>query len=118
MLILHLHVACYVEFLANVFCQIHEAPRWLVQGGSYIQEAGVNPKSTVESDMRSSLSYLPADLWLRVLSHVDMKTLFASCALVCHPWLGFVYDMTEKHLSFTGDHVFCGFCTKQVSQFR
>ena len=86
--------------------------------GLYIQEAGVIPRPTVERDMRSSVSYLPADVWRRVLSHVDMRTLFASCALVCHTWLGFVYDITEKHLSFSGDHIFCGFCAKQVRQFQ
>ena len=64
------------------------------------QEAGVITKPKARG---SPLLYLPEDLWLRIFSHLDVKTLLHSCALVCHTWLELVYQLTGKHLSFTGE---------------
>ena len=65
----------------------------------------------------SPLLKFPEGLWLRILSNLDIKSLFDSCALLCHTWLEFVYQLTGKHLSFTGDCK-CKQCELQVSQFQ
>lgn len=80
----------------------------------HVQEAGVNPKLKSRID---PLMDLPEDLWLRIFSYMDIRSLLDSCALVCHTWLGIVYQMTGKHLSFTGERL-CRDCYKEVSQLQ
>ena len=94
---------------ANCLPQLHKALRRIAP----VQEARIIPKPAVR---HHPVVYLPEDLWLRTLSYMDTKTLLDSCALVCHTWLDCVYQLTGKHLSFTGKRT-CDQCDVQVSLF-
>ena len=78
-----------------------------------MQEAGI----ILQPEVRlSPLIDVPGDLWLHIFSYMDVKSLLHPCALVSRTWLEFVYEVTGKHLSFTGERV-CKHCEQQVSCF-